>query len=75
MKTKIHYDKKSDILYIVLKSGFEEYSEEVSPYITVEYDNKNKPVGIEIFNASKFLSERITKKAVIQSSHLSATPR
>lgn len=74
MKTKIHYDKKSDILYIVLKSGLEEYSEEISPYITVEYGKKNKPIGIEILNASKFLSEKITKKAVIQSSHLSAAP-
>ena len=74
MKTKIHYDKKSDILYIVLKSGFEEYSEEVSPYITVEYDKKNKPIGIEIFKASKFLNEKITKKTVNNSSHLSATP-
>lgn len=75
MKTKIHYDNKSDILYIVLKSGLEEYSEEISPYITVEYGKKNKPIGIEIFNASKFLSEKITKKAVIQSSRLAATLR
>ena len=75
MKTKIHYDSKSDILYIVLKSGLEEYSEEVSPYITVEYGKKNKPIGIEIFNASKFLGEKMVKKEVLQSSSISANPR
>lgn len=72
MKTKVHYDNKSDILYIVLKSGVEEFAEEVSPYITVEYDKKNKPIGIEIFNASKFLSEKMVKKDTSQISPISA---
>lgn len=58
-KTKINYDKKKDILYIVLKHGTEESFEDISENITVEYDAQNKPIGIEIFNASKFLSSQI----------------
>ena len=54
-KTKISYDKKKDILYIFLRSGIEERFEDISENITVEYDAKDRPVGIEIFNASKIL--------------------
>ena len=70
--TKIHYDKKSDILYIVLKSGSEEYAEEVSPYVTVEYNKANKPIGIEIFKASKLLGEKLGTKALAETSSISA---
>lgn len=54
-KTKISYDKKKDILCIMLKKGVEERFEDISEDITVEYDAENKPIGIEIFNASKIL--------------------
>jgi len=56
-KTKIHYDKTSDILYFVLKSGPADYAEEVAPLITVEYDKNNKPIGIEIMKASEMLGK------------------
>lgn len=67
-KTNMNYDKKSDILYIVLKKGAEEYAEEVSPYITVEYDKNNKPIGIEIFKASEVLGKKLTTKPLQVSS-------
>lgn len=61
-RTKIHYDKKYDILYFVLKSGPADYAEEIDPFVTVEYDQKGKPIGIEIFKASKVLGEKLVKK-------------
>lgn len=54
-KAKINYDKKKDILYIMLRPGVEERFEDVSENVTVEYDAKDRPIGIEIFNASKLL--------------------
>lgn len=54
-KTKINYDNKKDILYIMLRKGTEERFEDISENITVEYDAKDRPIGIEIFNASKIL--------------------
>ncbi|MDP2632943.1 MAG: DUF2283 domain-containing protein [Candidatus Curtissbacteria bacterium] len=54
-KTKINYDNKKDILYIMLRKGKEERFEDISENITVEYDAKDRPIGIEIFNASKIL--------------------
>lgn len=56
-KTKVHYDKKNDILYFVLKSGPADYAEEISDFVTVEYDKNKKPIGIEIFKASKIVGE------------------
>lgn len=62
-KAKINYDKKKDILYIVLNQGVEERFEDISKNITVEYDAKDRPIGIEIFNASKVLPSRAVKES------------
>lgn len=57
--SKVNYDKKKDILYILLREGVEERFEDISENITVEYDGKDRPIGIEIFNASKILPHQI----------------
>lgn len=67
-ETKINYDKNKDILYIVIRSGEEERFEDVSENVTVEYDSHDRPIGVEIFNASKVLG--VTPK--IQNSSLVA---
>lgn len=54
-KAKVSYDKKKDILYIMLREGIEERFEDISKNIIVEYDAKDRPIGIEIFNASEIL--------------------
>ena len=58
-KTKINYDKKKDVLYIVLREGNEERFEDISENITIEYDNRNRPIGIEVFKASEFLARMV----------------
>lgn len=58
-KSIINYDKKKDILYIFLRVGIEERFEDISENITVEYDKKDRPIGIEIFNASKILGRKL----------------
>ena len=62
-KSKINYDKNKDIMYIFLKSGIEESFEDISENITVEYDKKERPIGIEIFNASKILGSKLALKS------------
>ena len=57
-KPNIHYDKKTDALYIFLKPGIEERFEDLSKDITVEYDKNDKPIGIEIFHASSVLGSK-----------------
>ena len=54
-KSKINYDKKQDILYIVIREAEEDHFVEVAEGVTVEFDDADQPIGIEIFNASKVL--------------------
>lgn len=56
---KVSYDKQKDILYILLREGVEERFEDISENITVEYDARDRPIGIEIFNASKILPTQL----------------
>lgn len=73
-RTKINYDKKKDILYIVLRKGIEERFEDISENVTVEYDAKDRPIGIEIFNASKLLSSQMRISTQSSSQPLVAVP-
>lgn len=52
---KIYYDKKSDALWLLIKSGLEEEVKEISPGVNVELGKNGEILGIEILNASKIL--------------------
>lgn len=73
-KPKIHYDKKIDALYIFLRPGIEERFEDLSENITVEYDKNDKPIGIEIFNASKVLGSKLGIRKTDESAGSIAIP-
>lgn len=53
-KSLVHYDTKSDVLYIVTRKGAEEESVEIARGVNVELDQKGEVIGIEILNASHF---------------------
>lgn len=54
----VHYDKEVDVLYLS-KEGKEAYVEEVSPGISLEFDEEGNIIGIEILNASLVLKDTI----------------
>lgn len=56
---KIYYDKKTDVLWLNIKSGPEETHQEVAPGVSVELDKKGELLGIEILNASKVLGPKL----------------
>lgn len=58
---KIFYDKKSDALWLLIKSGVEEEVKEVSPGVNVELGKNGELLGIEILNVSKVVDEKIIK--------------
>ena len=62
MKTgTLKYYEESDVLYFFLKEGMETKSLEAAPGITIELNDKNEIIGIEILDASKFIQEYILK--------------
>jgi uncharacterized protein YuzE len=52
-KPKVHYDAQSDVLYLLIKEGYEEKFVEVMEGINVELGEKGELLGIEILNASR----------------------
>ena len=57
MSEKMRYFEEEDIIHLVIKSGKEARSVEMSPNITVEMDEKGDMIGIEIQNASRFIRD------------------
>jgi len=53
---KLHLDKDADALYLRLDNSRIIASEEVSPGVVLEFNDRNKVVGIEILNLSKRVS-------------------
>ena len=58
---KLKYYPDADVLYFFLKKGSESKSIEPAPGITIELNEKNEIIGIEILDASKFIQEYVLK--------------
>ena len=58
-KTRIRYFEKEDVLHLVLAEGAESRSLEIAPNITVELNEDNELIGVEILNASSFLRDAV----------------
>ena len=58
-ESKVRYDAKADVLYLVCDDGEIARSIEVSPGITVEFGDAGNILGIEILRASKVLTEKV----------------
>ena len=64
-KQKVFYDKKSDILWFLVKSGPEFEYKEIAPGISVELGKSGELLGIEILNASKVVTPLLNGKQTI----------
>jgi len=58
-KMQIRYFEEEDILHMVITDGPEARSLELSPTITVELNDQNEVIGIEILDASIFLRDSV----------------
>lgn len=58
-KTRIRYFEQEDILHLVIAEGTEGRSLELSPDITVELNDLDELIGVEILHASKFLRDSV----------------
>lgn len=61
-KPYLNYDKVNDILYIVIREGEEHHFDEVVEGIIVEFDENDQPIGIEINNASRVITQAIGRE-------------
>lgn len=58
-KTCIRYFEQEDALYLAVTEEPESRSLELSPDITVELNDNDEMIGVEILNASKFLRDAV----------------
>ncbi len=58
-KTRIRYFEQEDVLHLIITEEPESKSIELSPNITVELNDKNELIGVEILNASTFLRDAV----------------
>lgn len=70
-KSKIYYDKKTDVLWLNIKAGAEEEHKEVAPGVSVELNKNGELLGIEILNASQVLGNKFRTKSGFSASHSS----
>ena len=57
--SKVQYDARADVLYLVYDEGEIARSMEASPGITVEFGDAGNILGIEILRASLVLTEKV----------------
>ena len=68
-KQRIFYDKKSDALWLLIKSGIESEHKEIAPGVSVELSPQGELLGVEILNASKVLVPKIQAENKQQQRH------
>jgi uncharacterized protein YuzE len=57
--SRMRYFEKEDILHLVVSEGRQARSVELGPNITVELDEQNELIGVEILHASTFLRDAV----------------
>jgi uncharacterized protein YuzE len=58
-KMQMRYFEQEDILHLVIAEGSESRSLELSPNITVELNDRDELIGVEILSASTFLRDTV----------------
>ena len=58
-RTRVQYFEEADVLHLVITDEPESRTIELSPDITVELNDRNEMIGVEILHASAFLRDSV----------------
>jgi uncharacterized protein YuzE len=61
---QVEYDKKADALYIWVRKGKYDISEELAENVIIDLDKTGRIIGIEVIDASKNLGNDLVTKIV-----------
>ena len=73
-KARIRYFEQQDVLHLVITDEPESRSVEISPNITVELNDRNEMIGVEILNASDFLRDTVLDSVQAKTLQLIESP-
>ncbi|MDQ4078864.1 MAG: DUF2283 domain-containing protein [Chloroflexota bacterium] len=74
-KTRLRYFEHEDILHLLISEEPEGRSLELSPDITVELNDQNELIGVEILNARKFLRDAVLETIQVRTLQRLESPR
>ena len=69
-ETRLRYFEQEDILHLIISDEPESRSVELSPNITVELNDKNEMIGVEILKASGCLLDTVQESLQASSFHV-----
>jgi uncharacterized protein YuzE len=61
---RVEYDKKADALYIWMRKGKYDISEELADNVILDLDKTGRIIGIEVLDASKNIGQELVTKIV-----------
>jgi uncharacterized protein YuzE len=61
---EVEYDKKADALYIWVRKGKYDISEELAENVILDLDKTGYIIGIEVLDASKNMGQEIVTKII-----------
>jgi uncharacterized protein YuzE len=67
---QIDYDPQADAIYIRLRDGEVDDTQQVSKYIHVDVDEAGVPIGLEILFASRILADQDVTTVTLNLGHL-----
>lgn len=73
-KPRIRYFEKEDVIHLLISAEPESRSVELSPNITVELNDRNEMIGVEILNASDFLRDTVLDSVQAKTLQLVESP-
>lgn len=68
----VEYDKEADAMYISIRKGKYDVSEELAENVIIDLDKSGRIMGIEVLDASKNLGNELVTK-IINTEKVTAT--
>ena len=69
-KPRMRYFEEEDVLHLAIAEGHETQSLELGPNITVELNERNELIGVEILEASSFFRDSILESLQVRMAQL-----
>lgn len=69
---RVEYDEKVDAMYVWVRKGKYDVSEELAENVILDLDNKGHIIGIEVLDASKNLGKELISKILLTEKAIAA---
>ncbi len=62
---RVEYDEKADAMYVWVRRGKHDVSEELAENVILDLDKKGRIIGIEVLDASKNLGKELVNRILL----------